>query len=252
MSEGGVRRRLRRVIGTLVNVGCILLAEVAVWTRVPPLPPAAQRRLQVFLAVITMGLGFHVIWRSLHGSFGHVIGQLGILGVAIVLGKLTGQVLGVQSRLNRLGGFARDRLTGAGTADGQPPWSDVFAAATVLFCLTPLAVVGPLLEGLGEDIRVLLVKSVIDGLTTLSLARTRGWSVLLAAVPVLSFQGSLSLAAALGQEPLAATGVTDAVCGTSGYLLVAVAMVMLQVLKIRLGDYLPALLWAALLGWLAG
>lgn len=247
-----MRRRLRGVIGTLANAGCILLAGVAVWARVPPLPPAAQRRLQVLLAVVTMGLGFHVIWRSLHGSCSHVIGQLGILGVAIVLGKLTGQALGVQSRLNRLGGFARERLTGGEPAAGRPSWSDIFAAATVVFCLTPLAVVGPLLEGLGDDIRVLLAKGVIDGLTTLSLARTRGWSVLLAAVPVLSFQGSLSLAAALGQERLAATGVTDAVCGTGGYLLVAVAMVMLQVLKIRLGDYLPALLWAALLGWLAG
>ena len=239
------------MIGSLINAGCILLAGVAVWARVPAIPLAAQRRLQALVAILTMGLGFHVVWQSLHGSFGQVVRQLLILAVAVVLGRLTGQGLGVQARLNRLGQFARERLMGAPAA-GPRRFGDVFAAATVVFCLTPLAVVGPLLEGLRGDVRALLVKSAVDGLATLGLARSCGWPVILGAVPVLSLQGSLGLLALGWREWFALPDVADALGATGGFLLVAVAMVMLQVLRIRLADYLPAVVWAALLAWLVG
>ena len=236
------------MIGSLINAGCILLAGVAVWARVPAIPLAAQRRLQALVAILTMGLGFHVVWQSLHGSFGQVVRQLLILAVAVVLGRLTGQGLGVQSRLNRLGQFARQRLMGAPAA-GPRRFGDVFAAATVVFCLTPLAVAGPLLEGLRGDLRALLVKSAVDGLATLGLARSCGWPVILGAVPVLSLQGSLGLLLLGWRERFELPGVAGAVCATGGFLLVAVGMVMLQVLRIRLADYLPALCWAGFLGW---
>jgi hypothetical protein len=236
------------VIGSLINAGCIVLAGAAVWARVPAIPVAAQRRLQALVAVVTMGLGFQVIWRSLHGTIGQVVRQLAVLAVALVLGRLTGQGLGLQARLNRLGRFARERLMGAPPA-GRRRLGDVFAAATLVFCLTPLAVVGPMLEGLRGDLRALLVKSAVDGLATLGLARTRGWPVMLGAVPVLSLQGSLGLLLLGWRERFELPGVADAVCATGGFLLVAVGMVMLQVLRIRLADYLPALCWAGFLGW---
>jgi hypothetical protein len=84
------------VIGSLVNAGCILLAGAAVWLCVPVIPAAAQRRVQALLAVLSMGVGFHVMWRGLHGPFGHAVRQLVILGVALVWGS--GQGLGIQAR----------------------------------------------------------------------------------------------------------------------------------------------------------
>lgn len=235
--------------GSLVNAGCILLAGAAVWLRVPAIPATAQRRLQALLAVLMMGVGFHVMWRGFHGSVGQVTRQFVILGVALVLGKLTGQRLGIQARLNRLGGFAREQLLGAPPSEPRR-MGDVFAAATVVFCLTPLAVVGPLLEGLRGDVRALFLKSVVDGLATLGLARSGGWPVVLGALPVLSVQGSLGLLAVRWRGGFERPDLGDAVCATGGFLLVAVAMVMLRVLRLRLADYLPALFWAGLLEWL--
>jgi hypothetical protein len=125
----------------------------------------------------------------------------------------------------------------------------VFRAATVVFCLTPLALVGPMQEGLRGDPRTLLIKAVVDGLATLALVRTRGWEVAVVAVPVLALQGTVALVMAGLRERLDWIGAADVLYVTSGFLLLAVALVMFPILRIRLADYLPSLVWAALLGW---
>jgi len=240
------------VIGSLVNAGAIVLGGAVAWAGWPAIPGLAQRRLQALLALLAMGLGFHLVWQTLHAPAGRVLRQLLLLTLALGLGKLTGQALGVQARLNRLGQFARRRLLGEPTAAAAHRTGDLLAATVVVFCLTPLAVVGPLIEGLRSDPRALFLKGAVDGLAALGLVRTRGWPVILGAAPVLALQGSLARLAAGVREPLALSGAADAVCATSGFLLVAVALVMLSVLRLRLADYLPALGWAAVLGWAWG
>ncbi len=241
-------RKLARVIGSILNALCIVLAGLAVWMRVPAVPAGAQRRLLVFLGLVTMLLGFQVLWRSLHGSFGHMLYHLATVLLAVMLGRVMGQRLGIQTLFSRWGQFARTRLMEAGEGN-RPGFGDTFSACTVIFCLTPLAVVGPLQEGLRGDWRGLAVKSVVDGLATLSLVRTQGLGVMLGALPVLALQGTLGLLVLAWQQQFGTPGVADAVYATSGFLLVAVALVMLQVLRIALADYLLALVWAALFGW---
>lgn len=233
------------MLGSVINGAFILLAGLAVGLRLPEIPGAIQRRIQVLLGVLTLGLGFHVIWRGMNGSASQVLQQMLVLLLAWVLGKFSGQAIGLQRSLNGLGGFARERLTRRGGTPG-----DVFAAATVVFCLTPLAVIGPVQEALGADARGLLLKSLVDGLAALALIRTCGWGVTLVAVPVVAFQGSLALLLAGWRDWMGAVRVADSVYATSGLLLVAVALVMLQVMRVRLADYLPSLVWAGVFGWL--
>lgn len=233
------------MLGSVINGVFILLAGLAVGLRLPEIPGATQRRLQVLLGVLTLGLGFHVIWRGVNGSTLQVLQQMLVLMLAWVLGKLSGQAVGLQRSLNGLGGFARERLT----RDGGTP-GDVFAAATIVFCLTPLAVIGPVQEALGGDVRGLLLKSLVDSLAALALIRTRGWGVMLVAVPVVAMQGSLALLLTGWRDWIGLVRVAESVYATSGLLLVAVALVMLQVMRVRLADYLPSLVWAGVLGWL--
>ncbi len=233
------------MLGSVINGAFILLAGLAVGLRVPEIPGATQRRIQVALGVLTLGLGFHVIWRGVNGSALQVLQQTLVLLLAWVLGKLSGQLIGLQRSLNGLGGYARERLTRHGGSPG-----DVFAAATVVFCLTPLAVVGPVQQALGDDGRGLLLKSLVDGLAALALIRTCGQGVTLVAVPVVAVQGSLALLLGGLRGWVATVRVTDSIYATSGLLLVAVALVMLQVMRVRLADYLPSLVWAGFLGWM--
>jgi len=225
-------------------------AGVAALGRVPDPPVRLQRRLQALLGILTLALAFHVVWHGVWAVPGTFARTLGLAMLALVLGRWTGGWLKLQGRLNRLGQFAGRHLTVTLDQVGPSAWPQVFYAATVIFCLTPLAVVGPLLEALAEDRRALGLKALVDALATLSLARTRGPGVVLGAVPVLALQGTLTLGPAAARPALVGFHGDQVLCTTGGLLLLPVALVMLQVLRVRLADYLPAVIWAPLLAWL--
>ncbi len=238
------------VFGTFVNAGAILAAGLAALGRVPDLPVRLQRRLQGLLGILTLALAFHVVWRGIGAVPGALGRTLGFALLAFVLGRWTGGWLKLQSRLNRLGQFAGQHLTATPDPAAPSAWPQVFSAATVIFCLTPLAAVGPMLEALADDRRVLGLKALLDALATFSLARSRGPGVVLGAVPVLALQGTLTLGLAAARPALAGFHGDQILCATGGLILLPVALVMLQVLRVRLADYLPAAVWAPLLAWL--
>lgn len=241
---------LVNMLGTLVNAAAIAVAGLAGVARVPDLPVSWQRRLSTALGALTLALGFHVIVQAAARAPGHALRVVGLAILAFFLGRWTGGLLRLQQRLNRLGQYSnRQLMTDPGGARTAPDRGSVFAAATVVFCLTPLAMVGPVLEALAADRRALAVKAVLDALAALALGRTRGSGVALAALPVLALQGTLTLALQVAQPRLIPPLAGAVLSATAGLILLPVSLVMLQVTRVRLADYLPVLLWAALLGW---
>jgi uncharacterized membrane protein YqgA involved in biofilm formation len=238
------------VTGTLLNALAILLAGSLAALPVPDVPARIQRRLQLALGALVLGLGFHIIWRACSGPGGEVLRLAGIGVVSLVLGKATGTALGIQRGLNRYGRFAGGVLNPPARPPAPPPWGEVFRAITVVFCVTPVAVVGAVQAGWGGDERLLFLKAAVDALATFSLTRSLGGTVVLGAVPVLALQGSLVLALTATRPFLAPTGADAAAYAASGFTSLPLALVMLQLARIPLADYLPTLLWAPLLGWL--
>jgi hypothetical protein len=99
---------------------------------------------------------------------------------------------------------------------------------------------------------VLLIKTVVDGLTAMSFVMTFGWSVIVAAIPVLAFEGAIIrgtsvLAVALRHSPLP---LLDSIAATDGLLIFSVALIILEVRKIAVADYLPSLALAPFLTWI--
>jgi uncharacterized membrane protein YqgA involved in biofilm formation len=97
----------------------------------------------------------------------------------------------------------------------------------------------------------LVIKSFVDGLAAMGFVSIFGWGVLLAALPVLALQGTLTLLAAQLLQPfLQAHGLLDSVNAAGGLLVFCVALVILGLKKIELADYLPSLVFAPILTWL--
>ena len=121
---------------------------------------------------------------------------------------------------------------------------------TVLFCVAPLALVGAVQDGLLGQWQALGIKALMDGLATMAFARTFGWGSILAAVPVVSFQGTITLTARLVAPFLTAHLLVDSVNAVAGMLVFIVSLIILELKKVELGDYLPSLAVAPLLTWL--
>ena len=202
-----------------------------------------------------MFYGLRLTWLSLSGSFALVTKQVAIALLAVSVGKLLGRLLHFQKMSNHAGQYAR-RLVEQTQQDQALRFSNGLNACAILFCASPLGVLGAVQDGLpGQADGVgyfypLAVKGVMDGLAMLSFVRLFGAGSMLAAFPVFLLQGSLTLGCAVYLEPLLrAHGLLDSVNAVGGLIVCTVGLVIFEFKKVELADYLPALAIAPLMTW---
>jgi uncharacterized protein len=240
------------LIGTLLNVAGILLGGIVGLIRRQPLSIAQESWFRVALGVFAVFYGLRLSWSSLSGSVGHFFKQLLITVVALMLGKMTGRLLRLQNYSNRLGQKAKELIT-IGTVGSRRDSLDGFKTCALLYCAAPLGILGSVSDGLSGYFYPLAVKATMDALATLGFISIFGWSVLLAALPVLALQGTITLGCAqLVQTFPQYQTLFLSVNSVAGLLVFAVALVILQLKKIELADYLPSLLVAPVLTYFLG
>jgi uncharacterized membrane protein YqgA involved in biofilm formation len=183
---------------------------------------------------------------SVLGLFTILIGLFDALATKnplILLGTLIGEAADLDGGLTRLG----DRLQHLLARDGSR-LSEAFVTSSLVFCVGPLSILGPLENGLTGDINKLAIKSVLDGFAALAFAGALGWGVLLSIGTILLYQGAISLSAQalaplLAAHPQAVTELT----ATGGLILVALGLRILKVREMRVASMLPALVVAPMI-----
>ncbi len=208
--------------------------------------------------VVTDGLGLvtllvaalnaaAVVDRGLAAAIGSSAPVLIVLG-ALLIGGIGGSLLRVEERLEGIGGVLQRRLMPAtdSSGSGRARFIEGFVSSSLVFCVGPLAILGSLSDGLGRGIDELALKATLDGFASIAFAASLGWGVAASALSVAVVQGTLTvLGLALGgflPEPHL-TGLT----ATGGLLLVGVALRLLRIRPVHVGDLLPALLVAPIL-----
>lgn len=234
--------------GTLVNVAAVVgggLLGTVLGGRVPDrIRTTLTDVLGVF--VVVLGIGDAL------GTFGDVLaGALGRAAVLVVLGSLLvggviGELLGIEDRLERAGAWLRDRATrGDARSPSRARFVEGFVVTSLVITVGPLAVLGAFQDGLSGDWSLLAVKSLLDGPVALAFASVFGVGVAFAALPMLAWQGGLTLAAdAVGSavsEPMVA-----ALTAVGGVLVVCIGLRLLELRQVRVANLLPALVIAPL------
>lgn len=245
MVQSGV---LGTILGTILNVAAIVLGGLA-GLMIRKQPSAnTQSFFKVALGVATVFFGLRLTWFGINGSFGHALGQIGIVLLSLSLGNLLGKLLRLQKASNRIGTLTRDRMMRA-TPQNAQRFTDGFIVCSLLFCAAPLGILGSVENGIDREYFFpLAIKAVMDGLATLSFAAMFGWGVILSAVPVLIFQGTITLLCANWLAPfLQAHNLTDCVNATGGLLIFCVSLLIFEVRKVPVTDYLPSLIVAPVL-----
>jgi len=189
---------LSQTSGTWINVATILVGTGLGLLMRSRLPEKMQR-------VITQGVGLTVmvVGVGMANSLGKV--QAGrspgvILGmVAMVVGGLLGEWWRLEGRLEAIGHWLKRKFKGDGG------FTEGFVTASLLFCVGPMAVIGSLNNGLSGDNTVLVLKSAIDGLAAIALTSSFGIGVGFSSLPILLYQGGLSLSSGLLTLPDPAT-----------------------------------------------
>ena len=119
----------------------------------------------------------------------------------------------------------------------------------MLFCMGSMTRLGAIEEGLGGRPDLLLAKSLLDGIASLTLASAAGIGVLFSAAPLLLYQGGLTVAAALAGN-IIPESVVMGMSSVGGVLLLGLGLRILDVRRVRVLDMLPSILFAIPLAWL--
>ena len=165
-----------------------------------------------------------------------------IVLASVVVGGILGTLLRIEERLEIYG----DRLKARFSGEDGSRFTEGFVAASLLFCVGAMAVLGPITDGLGGGNEILVLKSTLDFFASIAFASVFGWGVAASALTILLFQGSLTLLGyALGNfmsevQVLMLTA-------TGGLLLLAISLRLLNLKQIPVGNMLPALVLAPLL-----
>jgi uncharacterized membrane protein YqgA involved in biofilm formation len=120
--------------------------------------------------------------------------------------------------------------------------------ATLVFCVGPLSILGSLSDGLGRGAEQLLVKAMMDGFAAIAFASALGVGVMFAVLPLVVYQGLLTLAG-FGLGEFLTQGQVDALGATGGIVLMGLGLRLAGVKRIAVGDFLPALVFAPALAW---
>ncbi len=236
-------------LGTLINVVAILVGAslgVLVGHR---LQKRTSEVVTDTLGLVTLVLGALNVVALSDQEFVNAVGGGGTLLVvlaSLLVGGITGSLLRLEQRLEGFGAFLQRRFQGSGSSETKKKFIDGFVAASLIFTIGPLAILGALSDGLGQGIDQLALKSALDGFASIAFAASMGWGVAASAIPVALWQGSITLLAVLVGATVAEAAIS-AMTATGGILLLGVGLRLLNIRQVSVADMLPALIVAPLI-----
>lgn len=236
--------------GAFLNALGILLGSLFGLARRPPLSARAQNFFKTALGVSTVFLGLRLVWFGINGTFLSCAKQIFIAVFAVTLGSLLGKILCLQKISNRLGRFANGLILAAQSGAAHKT-DDGFKACSILVCAAPLGWLGSVTDGLSGDFYLLAVKAVMDALAMTSFVKIFRWPAALSAFPTFVFFGAITTGCRLCAAPfLESHNLINYVNVAAGLIACVIALVIFEVRKVELANYLPGLAVAPLLAWL--
>lgn len=238
-----------RGFGTLLNVATVLVGTGLGVLLGHRLPQRTRDVVTDALGLVTILIAAFSAVAVRDAPFVRDVGDAATILVvlaALVIGGVVGSLLRLENRLEGIGGALQRRLSRGSESEERRRYVEGFVAASLVFCVGPLTVLGSISDGLGRGSEQLVLKATLDGFAAIAFAASFGWGVAAAGLAVLVVQGSLTLVGlALGE--FLSEGQISALTATGGLLLFGVGLRLLRIKQLPVGDLLPALVAAPLI-----
>ncbi|MEW9031383.1 MAG: DUF554 domain-containing protein [Planifilum fimeticola] len=216
------------LLGTVVNALAVVLGSLLGFI-LPRLREEMRTQVMQGVGLVVAVMGLSMAMRS---------ENIIVILVSLVLGGVVGGWLHLDEQLKRFGRWMEERF---GNKEG---FASGFITATLVFCVGPMAVLGALAGGLKGEHELLFTKAMLDGFTAIIFTSSLGVGVLFSAVPIFLYQGAIALSAEwitrLFQGPLLDRILED-LTAVGGIMIIAIGLNLLNLTRIRVADWLPAL-----------
>ena len=222
------------MLGVIVNVITVILGSLIGLLFKKGIPEKVSSAAMVGLGACTLYIGIS----------GSLCGENTLIVIAsIVLGVISGTVLNIDGTINKLAKTVETKFKmdghGVSLAEG-------LVTATLLFCVGSMTVTGSIQAGLTGDNSVLITKATLDLVSSMMLASSLGFGVMLASLSVFVIQGGLVLLAGL-IAPFMSTGAINEMTCVGSVLIIMLGTNLMKITQIKVADFLPAIVFAPII-----
>ncbi len=221
--------------GAVVNFFLVILGTILGLLFKKGIPEKIRQALMT-------GMAFCVLYIGITGLFEEGANIL-VMIVCFAVGALLGELCDLDKRVNNIGLWIENKFS---KKCGDSKIAEGFVAATLLFCVGAMTIVGSIDSGISGDNSTLYSKSVIDCVAAAALASSMGIGVIFASVSTLIIEGGLTLLAGV-ISPILTDYIIAQMSVLGSLLIIALALNMLKITKIKVMNFVPAILLPLLL-----
>jgi len=223
-------------MGTAINVVTVVAGGTLGTLLGERLPRRIRRIVMQGVGLVTLVVGISMALSTKN--------FLSVLG-SILIGGILGEWWRLEERLDRAGKWVEAKAARVPFL-AQGEFTKGFVTASLVFCVGPMTILGSIQDGVSGDYTLLAIKSVLDGFSSLAFAASMGMGVTFAAITVLLYQGVLTLGASLFQALLTDAMITE-MTATGGVIILGIGLLLLEIKRVKVASFLPALAIAPLL-----
>jgi uncharacterized membrane protein YqgA involved in biofilm formation len=223
--------------GTILNAATVLVGVTLGLLVGSRMPQRMQQSLTAGLGLFTLAIGLSMALPIFNDPIVQPGDDLAILA-ALLIGVAVGELAQLSDGLDALGAWFQRRLS-----RGERPSriAEAFVTTSLVFCVGPLTILGSIENGLTGDVTLLAVKSLLDGVGSIAFAAALGAGVYLSVGTILVVQGAIAAAAFLLRDVMDPITVL-AVSAVGGLILLGVGLLLLEIKRLRVANFLPGLL----------
>jgi len=219
------------MIGTLINAGAVVAGSAIGLIFRAKIPSKIITPVFQVIGLFTLAVGVSMTLKT--SNYLLLVGSM-------VFGTVAGTLLKLDERVTNTSGWIKKRLK---TSNDQ--FTEGLTAAFLLYCMGAMTILGAFDEGLGHAPKLLLAKSVMDGISSIAFSAALGAGVMFSAIPLLIYQGGLTLLAGVLQQYLTEPQIIE-ITAVGRLMLIGLGLNILEITKLKILDMIPALLFVVL------
>jgi len=223
--------------GTLINAVAIIVGSI--------LGIILNKRLpERFIKIVFQSIGLFTLFIGVFMAL--KTENLFLMVISIVSGGIIGEWINIDKFINQFGEKVKRKFKSKNSR-----FSEGMVTAFLLFCMGSVTILGAIEEGLGDEPNLLLAKSVLDGVSSIALAAALGFGVAFSVIPLLIYQGGLTLLAAYFGDYFA-EGIINELTGIGGLMLIGLGINILEIKQLKILNMLPSLIIIVILVYFFG
>ncbi|MCP4221138.1 MAG: DUF554 domain-containing protein [bacterium] len=229
------------MIGTLINTAAVIAGSTLGLLLHSRLPERFTKIVFQAFGLFTLFLGIHMASKTTHFL---------IMIFSILVGSLSGELLKLEEHVETFSNYLKKKTAKLQRGEGgNSKFTEGFVTAFILFCVGSMTILGAIEEGLGGEPNLLLAKSVLDGFASIALASAFGIGVMFSIIPLLIYQGGLTLLAGYAQVFFTPPIIAE-LTAVGGLLLMGLGLTILDIKKLKILNMLPSLVVVVVLSYI--